>query len=243
VNVSLFQAAAAMTANARWQDVISGNLAATTVPGYKRQEVSFSAIEAGQAAGAANYSLPQAKAVTSFRQGELRPTSVPTDVALEGKGFFSVRLPNGAEGYTRDGEFHVNSLGEMVTKQGYQVMGDSGPIQLDRNSAAPLTISADGEVRQGSEMKGKLKVTEFNNPQLLTDAGSGCYLANDPALAGQPATTPQVRQAYLENSNTTSVLEMASLISAMRAFEASQRVIQAQDDRMGKAIQEIANPN
>jgi len=232
-----------MTANARWQEVISGNLAASTVPGYKRQEVSFSAIAAGKGLGDSSYSLPKASTVTSFRQGELRPTSVPTDVALEGKGFFSVRMPDGSEGYTRDGEFHVNAQGEMVTKQGHQVMGDSGSIQLDRNSTAPLTISADGEVRQGSEVKGKLKVTEFKDPQLLTDAGAGCFLANDPKIVSQPATTPQVRQAYLESSNTTSVLEMASLISAMRAFEASQKVVQAQDDRMGKAIQDIANPN
>ena len=232
-----------MTANARWQDTISGNLAASTVPGYKRQEISFSAIEAGQTAANAKYALPQANVVTSFRQGELRPTSVPTDVALEGKGFFSVRMPNGAEGYTRDGEFHVNAQGELVTKQGYQVMSDGGNIQLDRNNAAPISISATGEVRQGAELKGKLKLTEFAKPQLLTDAGSGCFIATDPKLMPMAATGTQVRQGFLENANTTSVLEMASLISAMRAFEASQKVVQAQDDRMGKAIQDIANPN
>lgn len=242
--MSLYQAAAAMTANARWQEVVAGNLAASAQPGFKRQEVTFSAIAAGQSTvGGTAYALPKASVGTSFRPGELRPTSVPTDLALEGKGFFAVRLPDGNEAYTRDGEFHVNSDGALVTKQGYPVMGDSGPIQLDRNSGAPLTISLDGEVRQGADLKGKLKAVDFNNTDLLSPAGGGNFLANDPAIQPVLLDAPVIRQGFLESANTSSVMEMAGLISAMRAFESSQKVVQTQDERMSKAIQELANPN
>ncbi|MEW6302725.1 MAG: flagellar hook-basal body protein [Verrucomicrobiota bacterium] len=241
MNASLTQAAAAMTANARWQDVIAGNLAAASVPGFKRQEISFASI-ADAVSGAASRPMLRATAVTSFRPGELRPTGSPTDVALEGDGFFTIRLPDGSEAYTRDGEWHVNAEGVLVTKQGFPVLGETGPIQLDRDTSAPLTIGADGQIRQGAENKGALRIMAFNDPRLLTSASGGCFLARDPKLAGGPVATPLVRQGFLEGANTSAVMEMAGLLSAMRAFEASQRIVQAQDERMGRAIQEIANP-
>lgn len=234
-----------MTANARWQDVSASNLASSSVPGFKRQDVAFStlAAEAMNKSQASHLGLPKANAVTSFNQGEMRSTGVPTDMALEGKGFFTVRLPDGTEGYTRDGEFHINGNGELVTKQGYAVLGDGGPIQLDRNNPAPLTIGETGEIRQGNELKGTLQITDFNDTNLLTASGGGFFVARDPNLQPMEMDTPQIRQGVLENSNTSAVLEMTGLISSMRAFEANQKVIQMHDERMGKAIQEIANPN
>ncbi|MGV3757340.1 MAG: flagellar hook-basal body protein [Verrucomicrobiota bacterium] len=246
MNVSLFQAAAAMTANARWQEVVAENLAASAQPGFKRQEVSFSAIAAGlsaKASGGAAYALPRAAVGTDFRPGELRPTGVTTDLGIEGRGFFTIQLSNGSEAYTRDGEFHINAQGALVTKQGHAVLGDNGPIQLDRNNAAPLTISQDGEVRQGAEVKGRLKVMDFKQTELLTPAGGGNYLATNIGLQPETVAEPGIRQGFLESSNTTSVMEMASMISAMRAFESSQKLVQAQDERMSKAIQELGNPN
>ncbi len=248
MNVSLYQAAAALNANERWQELISQNLASATIPGFKKQDISFSSVEAGMmqptsSPGASgHYTLPSANAATNFQQGELQPTGVKTDVALEGPGFFQVQLPNGSTAYTRDGEFQMNSEGQLVTKQGYPVQGDGGTIQVDLNNPAPLSISPDGTISQGSDVKGQLKPANFNDTSLLTTAGSGYYLALDPHLQTTPSTA-SVKQGFLEASNTSSVTEMANLISSMRNYEANQKIIQVQDDRMSRVITELGNPN
>ena len=248
MNVSLYQAAAAMNANDHWQDVIAQNLASSGVPGFKKQDLSFAAVEAGMmpmAAGnsAVHLMMPTTQSGTSFQQGQLRPTGVNTDVAIDGKGFFQVQLPNGDTAYTRDGEFQLNAQGQLVTKQGYAVATDGGTIQVDLNNRAPLSIASDGTVSQGNDVKGKLKLTDFNDPQRLMPIGNSYFMARDPQLQQTDASGSSVRQGYLEASNTSSVTEMAHLISAMRQFESSQRVLQMQDDRMGRAITELGNPS
>ncbi len=245
MNVSLYQAASALTANARWQEAVSENLASASVPGYKKQELSFAAVEAGlraSQAGAAQVMMPQATTATSFQAGEVRYTGVNTDVAIEGTGFFQVQMPNGTLGYSRDGEFQISAQGQLVNKQGFALIGQGGPIQLDGKNPAPVSIAATGEVSQGGETKGKLKVVEFDNPQLLQQTGGGCFLAGNPNLHSTDVSQPSLRQGYLEAANTTPVMEMADLIRVMRGFEANQHVIQLQDDRMSKAISELGNP-
>ena len=226
-----------MNANARWQDMVSENLAASSIPGARSRDISISSVQAGS-----QFVIPSASSATNFKTGELRPTGNPLDFALEGKGFFEVQLPNGEHAFTRDGEFHLSAQGQLVTKQGYTVLGDGGPLQFDPSNTHALTISATGEVSQGGDVKGKLKLAEFNNPQLLTALGSGMFRADNPNL--QPSTTPatQVRQGFIEASNISTTSEMVSLITAMRAFEANQKVIQMQDDRMGKTIADLGSP-
>ena len=248
MNVSLFQAAAALNASSRWQEVISENLASSSIPGFKKQELSFAAVQTGTmpattALGPQAYSLPRAQAATSFVPGEIKATGSKTDVAIEGAGFFEIQLANGASAYTRDGEFQINSQGQLVTKTGQPVIGDSGPIQLDRDNSSPLTISAGGQISQGTDSKGRIKVVDFDDPTLLTPIGSGQFLASQPGLQPREVTNPSVRQGYLEAANTSSVAEMAGLITAMRGFEANQHVIQLQDERMGRAITELGSPN
>jgi flagellar basal body rod protein FlgG len=245
MNVSLFHAAAALNANTRWQELIAQNIAASSVPGFKKQELSFESFQAGlmsAPASAPSFTMPRAEAATNFRQGDLKTTGVKTDVALEGPGFLAVEMPAGNTVYTRDGEFHLNASGQLVTKQGYTVLGESGPIQLDLNNPKPMSISSGGEVSQGADVKGKLRVTDFNDPSLLQPSGNGYFLATHPNLRPQDAIGTTLRQGFLEGANTSSAAEMVNLISAMRLYEANQRVIQMHDDRMGKTIAELGNP-
>lgn len=247
MNVSLFQAAAAMNASSRWQDLIAQNLSASSIPGFKKQDISFSAIEAGLmgargASGAqpAQFTLPRMESYTNFTNGELKFTGVKTDAALDGPGFFEVQLPNGTAGYTRDGEFHVDAQGQLVTKSGHLVMGTGGVIQLDPKDANPITIAANGDISQGTARKGKLKVVEFNTPQLLAPVGGGLFAALDSKLQPSDSSRTNLRQGFLESANTSPVVEMANMITAMRHFEANHRMVQLQDERMGKAISELA---
>ena len=251
MNVSLYQAAAAMNANSRWQELISENLSASSVPGFKKQELSFAAVQAGlmphadmaRPGTALPFALPSSSAYTNFSGGELKPTGVDTHLALEGPGFFEVKLPNGSRGYTRDGEFQLNAQGQLVTKQGLLVMGESGPLQFDANNGAPISISSTGEVSQGGESKGTVKTANFENPNLLTPVGGGMFEARDAALKPAVGAKPAIREGWLEGSNTSSPAEMANLISSMRSFEANQRVVQLHDERMGRLITELGNTN
>ena len=223
-------------------------MASASIPGFKKQEISFEAVRAGmlspnKSAGITQpVALPATRTHLNFSAGEVRRTDVNTDLAIEGPGFFEVQLSNGTTAYTRDGEFKVNSQGELVTKQGYLVQGQGGPIQLDRNNSAMIHVAADGTISQGSEVRGKLNLVSFNDPNLLTPLNGGFFMAKDPALQTVDDTKTNVRQGFLEGSNTSAVTEMANMISVMRAYEANQRVIQMQDERMGRAISELGNP-
>jgi flagellar basal-body rod protein FlgF len=244
MNVSLYQAAAAMNAQERWLEMITRNLAAGSVPGFRKQEMSFAAVEAGLDPTAATvtgggYVIPTARPATNFQFGEMRSTGNQLDFALEGPSFFEVQLPGGALAYTRDGEFQFNSQGQLATKQGYLVMGEGGPLQLDPDRPPILTVSPGGNVSQGDQARGRIRVVEFSQPQSLQAIGDS-YFRADPASGGPlPGATSRVHQGFLEASNASPTAQMANLITAMRQFEANQKVLQAQDDRMGRVITEL----
>lgn len=248
MNASLYQSAAALQTNARWQEVISENLSASVIPGFKKQELAFSEVQAGVMAtsgalgSSRRLSIPSATATNNFSAGELRSSGNKTDFALEGSGFFEVQLPNGTQAYTRDGEFKLNGQGQLVTKEGYTVMGEGGPIQFNPQSSDPIEVASTGEISQGDENRGKLKIADFGNPELLTTAGAGYFVARNPGLVPQPSNAT-VRQGYLESGNTSAVTEMVNLISSLRMFEANQRALQKQDERLGRLINEVANPS
>lgn len=244
MEVSLYQAAAAMNATAHWQDLVAGNLASASIPGGRRQEVSFSDVAAGLAgnSGLANskYYIPTAGDVTNFKPGEMRATNGPTDFGLQGPGFFTVQLPNGQHAYTRDGEFHMNSQGQLVTKQDYPVLGSNGTMQFNPNSSAAITLSASGDLSQGDQTLGKLQITEFKGLQYLQNIGSGLFRTTDEEAAKPySATATQVQQGFVEASNTSPTTEMATLITAMRMFESNQKVLQMEGERMSKTITEL----
>jgi len=247
MNVSLYQAAAALNATSRWQDVVADNLASSSVPGFRKQSLSTAAVETGllsvDSSGRPQYfSVPQTSLSVSFKSGQMDYTGNDKNAAIDGEGFFQVQLADGTPAVSRDGEFQVNSTGQLVTKEGYTVIGDNGPIQLDPHNRNVLTISASGEVRQGGEVKGKLTLTDFENPQLLTQTNGVYFLATNPALQPKPATG-SLRQGFVEGANTTALSEMANMMTAQRTFEANQNVIQIQDERLGKVINDLGNPS
>ena len=227
----------------RWQETIAENLASSSVPGFKKQDFSFAAVQSGLRAtpGSTGALMTSGQANTNFQAGEMRVTNVKTDLAIDGKGFFEVQLPNGATAYTRDGEFHIDAQGQMVTKEGYRVLGDSGSIALDLNNHTEVSVSATGEVAQGTDLKGRVKLTEFGNPRLLTRLSGGYFTADNPNANPTASTASTVRQGMLEAANTSVVMEMANLMTAMRTFEANQRMAQIHDERIGKAIADLGN--
>ena len=235
-----------MNATSRWQEAVSENLAASEVPGFKRQDVSFESVAVGMNPVGGTNALgdvqPRASSSTDFSSGGLRLTNIKTDMAVDGSGFFAVQLPSGDVGYTRDGEFHRSPSGALVTKQGYPVLGEGGPIQLNANDP-DFNVASNGDVSQANGTIGKIRVVDFNDPKLLTPVGGGNFVAQNSALQTRDVETPAVRQGYLELANTSSVAEMAHMMTALRMFEMNQKVAQTQDERMGKMITELTAGN
>jgi flagellar basal-body rod protein FlgF len=234
-----------MNATARWQEIIAENMATAQVPGYKRQDVKFETIPAGQVpvgsvkgTGSTEYVMPRAVVGTDFQPAGFRATGVETDLALDGQGFFAVQLPDGNVGYTRDGEFHRTPAGGLVTKEGFAVLGDNGPIQLDANNPR-LFISLNGDITQGQDQRGKIRVVNFSDPTKLTATGAGYYTNTDPTMKETEMANAVMRQGFLELSNANTVAEMTHMINALRMFEMNQKVVQSQDERMGKTITEL----
>ena len=260
--MSLYQAAAAMDASARWQEAVSENLAEVSRPGFKKHVVTFSALVAGKMenqvemvktttdpvtggevqsteTGEKPFQLPKPSLAINFEQGPLKQTQVKTNIALTGKGFLQVQDPQGNNLFTRDGELKMLPSGQLVTKEGY----DTGLQLNDPNQVQSLVIAKNGTASQAGEVIGQLQLFAFNDPSNLTRI-SGAYYKANPADMGMPMADidrdtegfTEIEQGFLEQSNSTSLTEMTSLIRSMRHFEANQKVIQAHDQRLGQTI-------
>ena len=242
MEVSLYSAAAAMNATERWQDMVADNLSSASVPARASRKSVFPPCRPAGVRrvrpGRRQFRHALAGSAINFSQGNITPSGNNLDMAIEGQGFFSVKLPNGSTAYTRDGEFRLNTQGQLTTKQGYPVVSDGGSLTFDPNNTAPINVSPDGEVSQGADSKGKISVTEFGNLKALTMGGGGFFQADGAAAQPKPATASHVRQGFVEGSNTSPTLAMASLITSMRMFETNQKVMPMQSDRMTKAIAE-----
>jgi flagellar basal-body rod protein FlgG len=172
-------------------------------------------------------------------QGNLTATDNTFDMAIQGKGFFQVELPDGETGYTRDGTFQLNANGQLVTHDGYAVI----PGITVPEDAVDVTINQSGEVLvnlQGQvslQNVGQLQLATFANEPGLQAIGSNLF-TETPASGSANAGTPQtsgfggILQGFLETSNVNSVEEITNLISAQRAYEMNSKVIQTVDEMM-----------
>ena len=240
MDVGIYQGATALSTLERWQDVISQNIANSSVPGYKATEMSVSGIDYGSIQDATGVRsstqpaiMPSSSTQTSFLQGTLSRTGNPTDVSVD-NGFFVAQQPDGKFIYTRSGQFNQSSTGLLTTVSGNLVQGTGGPIQLLNNGLSP-NISPNGEIRQGQQLVGRIKVVNFDDTSALTRV-SGGFAASDDGLA-KPTLNSTISQGYLEESNVSAVNEMIKLIQASRAQEANQKVITNYDSRLTKTIQ------
>jgi flagellar basal-body rod protein FlgG len=214
------------------QDVAANNLANANTAGFKQDKASFEAVLHGKL-GAASISEVVPHSAADFTQGTLLQTENPFNLALDGEGFFTVRTQNELA-YTRNGSFTRDSNGYLVTQSGEQVLGNSGPIQLNTDK---WTINEKGQIYNGKTLIDTLQITQFNNPSGLTKVGSSLWKAA--ANAGASTSTARVCQGYLEGSNVNTISEMVSMISGYRVYEAGQKAVQAQDETLDKAVNDV----
>lgn len=221
----------------RMMDMTAHNVANMSTPGYKSQQPLFS--EYINIAPERNDRISQVQDIGTYKDmavGAFSVTSNPLDVALDGEGFFAVQGPGGVR-YTRDGGFSLNDKREIVTKAGFQVLGGNGqPLTIQPN-ATQITITSEGAVSTEQGPVGKLKITEFNNPQNLVPIGNNLYEGN-PFLE-RPAEKTKVSQGMLEGSNVQPVVEINRMIEVLRSYQSVQRMLSNDHDRIRNTIQRL----
>ena len=239
-------------------DNIANNLANANTTGFKHRRVLFqdllyqNLIAPGNSAGQqtvfpTGLQLGLGTRVVSneviFKQGDFVSTGNPLDLVIEGAGFFQVRLPSGELAYTRDGSFHLDRDGNLVTSNG-DALDPNITIPSD---ALDITIADDGTLsfkqpgQTQAQQGGPIQIAGFQNPAGLLALGNNLFQpteASGDAIVGEPGGQEglgRLRQGFLENSNVSVVEEFINMIVSQRAYEANARVVRAADEMYQEA--------
>lgn len=251
----LYTSGMSMLANNKKMDVISNNMANVSTNGFKRDIAVFesfpdvltkrlndtpSRTNPMGDIGTMSMGHDVGQVYTVFSQGQMMKTGSSLDVAITGApGAFFTLARADANGnpqiyYTRNGAFSLNSQGQLVTADGLLVMGENGPVELQTDD---FSVGNDGTVMVGGQVIDRLRIVQFDNTELLQKVGENLLAAPQGTVPGE--FTGSVEQGMLEGSNVNIVREMVDMITVMRAYEANQKIIQAQDSTLEKAVNEV----
>lgn len=250
---ALYSAASGMAAQQTNIDNIANNLANANTNGFKMRRAQFqdllyqNYVQPGAAAGAQTI-VPSGLQIglgtrtasneIIFEQGNFTETDNPLDLAIQGKGFFQVTLPNGQLAYTRDGGFQLDKDGNVVTASGNPIQ----PAITIPALAQSITIASDGTVSytqpgtSAAQVAGQIQLANFANPAGLNSIGQNMFQQTDASgdpLIGNPGGQEgngTLMQGYVEGSNVSVVEEFINMIVSQRAYEASSKVVKAADE-------------
>lgn len=241
-------------------DVIANNIANLSTTGFKKQRAAFQDLlyqnidRPGSTSSDSGTTVPSGlqlglgvRAGGVYRdnsQGAVQRTDNDLDVAILGRGFFQITLPDGSEAYTRDGTFQVNENGEIVTVEGFSVE----PSITIPDDAISIDINAEGEVIVGiqgqtaTQNLGQFDMADFINPAGLEAIGGNLFVETDASggvitgVAGQEQFG-RLEQGALEQSNVDVVAEITELIAAQRAYEMNSNIISTSDEMLQTVTQ------
>lgn len=259
---SLNIAATGLAAQQIHVDAISHNLANMTTTAYKAERPEFQDLLYQDLRRAGSNSTDQGTILPvgvqiglgvktgaiarNTGQGTVQATENPLDIAIQGKGYFQIELPDGTIAYTRDGAFKISQEGIIVTRDGFPLQ----PAITIPEDAVSLSVNQSGEVEvivQGQtdpQQLGQLEVATFINPAGLQSTGDNLLLettASGNPLLGNPGedSIGTLLQGYLENSNVNPVSEITELIVAQRAYEMNTKVLTASDEMLQNLNQSV----
>lgn len=247
---SLYIGATGMQAQQANLDVIANNMANVNTTGFKRNRLDFEDLlyrampGVRSTAGPTVTGMGTSVATTDkvFTVGDVKQTSQPYDLAIQGQGFFELTMPDGSSAYTRNGVFHVTSDGSLVNQDGYPL---AAKIVVPSDATA-VTIGSDGTVQatvpsqQNPVSLGQIELTTFVNPAGLQAMGDNLYVPTTDGSSANSSGDPQpvvpgqngtgtLSQGYLEVSNVNLIDEMVNMVIAQRAYEVNSKVVQASD--------------
>jgi len=252
---ALWSAVSGMKAQELSLDTISNNLANINTTAFKSSRINFQDMlysamatpgaRSGEAEMPVGIQVGHGTRVSGiakqFLQGSLIQTGADLDIAIEGEGMFEVTMPDGTRAYTRDGSFKVNSTGQVVTSDGYKVVGfdaiDEGTTEITIAPDGSLSTVVNGTPTQ----KSKISLVRFINPQGLRSIGRNLYQSTLSSGDAQTGLNPgengvgTLAQRNLEASNVSAAEELVNMITTQRAYEATSKAIKATDEMMGMA--------
>jgi len=233
-------AASGLRARMESLDLLANNVANASTGGYKADREFYSLYVAPEAQDAGSFStMPLVERPwVDLSQGLLTTTGNTLDVALNGKGFFSVAGPNGTL-YTRKGGFHLAADGKLVTADGYAVRNTLGGA-LTTQSTLPIQIASDGTLTQDGRALGQLDVADFTSTAGLTKQGNNYFRVADPSVKPHTPAGTSVEQGKLEGSNTGTAESAVRLVDIMRQFEMLQKAVTIGNDMSKQAIEQVA---
>lgn len=254
----LYSSTAGMDVQQARVESISNNLANAATPGYKKETVRTGSfpelllvqhggpdskkepVSRPKTIGAINNGALVADVSVNYDQGLIQETGNFSDILIKGPGFFAVSAPSPEDParvcYTRNGAFKVDPEGYLVTSSGYRVLGEAGEIQ---SGSEEFNISPDGTIESKGNVLDRLRLVEFDDLAGLRKEADGIFV--DLQSEARPAAVTAVSQGYLEKSNVNVVDEMADLIATARTYEVNQKLIQAHDELLAKAANQVGS--
>lgn len=227
----------------RQMAIVANNLANTNTDGFKAEGMVFSEyLIRAEKPVKLSYTQDFAS-YHDLREGNMKTTGNDLDVAIQGKGYFVLETPDGPR-YTRNGRFQLNAASELVNSSGFRVMSGGAPIVINPEDG-PVTVAADGTISadrtQGGNtpvIYGRLDVVDFagNNP---LKPGNGQVFGSDEAPLAVPTDQFKVQQRMIEGSNVDSVREMTNMIWVQRSYQAAQKFLEGEHERMRRAVNYI----
>ncbi|HZY33431.1 MAG TPA: flagellar basal-body rod protein FlgG [Rhodanobacter sp.] len=251
---SLWVAKTGLDAQQTRMDVISNNLANANTTGYKSARASFQDLVYQNLRQPGGQTTEQTQAPAGlmlgtgvrvvgseklFTQGNIEQTGNSLDVAIQGRGFLQVTMPDGSIAYTRDGSLHMDQNGQLVTANGYAV----DPAVSVPANAQSITIGSDGTIsvsvpgQAATQQIGTVQLADFINPAGLQPNGDNLYLetasSGSPQI-GQPGLNGlgTLAQGALESSNVNVVEQMVNMIETQRTYEMNSKAVSAADSML-----------
>ncbi len=218
-------------------DTIANNVANSTTPGFRAENVTFESVLSQTSRSSVAYS-GMGDGTFSQRNGPVVQTSNPLDVAVRGPAYLSVNSTNGPV-YTRDGRMRISAAGDLENMNGQQALDVAGgPIQINPNRG-PVQISHDGTISQNGQRVGRIGLFSIPATAKLVRAEGAAVVPSVPAEPVVDFVTNGVAQGYVENANVNPVMEMTRLISVTRAFEAASAAADQTDRKLNDAIRAL----
>ena len=250
----LYTAATGMVNEQRRVDVLANNLANSSTTGFKAEgstsESFYDVLAykikdtsepfAARRLGAMNLGVKIGETYTDYSEGSFVTTNNDYDMALSGKGFFAIEFTSKqgevSTKYTRAGDFIVNTKGELVNKNGDFVLDINGQhIILD--PIVKPTMGLDGTIYQNGNAVATIQVQDFEDYNYLKKYGENYYDAVEGATPIESTAT--IYNGMLEASNVQTVKEMVNLINYQRAYETNQKMIQAHNETLEVAVNDL----
>ncbi|UGB38769.1 flagellar basal-body rod protein FlgG [Frateuria soli] len=251
---SLWVAKTGLDAQQTRMDVVSHNLANANTTGFKSSRASFQDLVYQNLRQPGGQTTEQTVAPSGlmlgtgvrvvgneklFTQGNIEQTGNSLDLAIQGRGFLQVTMPDGSIAYTRDGSLHMDQNGQVVTANGYAV---DPAITIPAN-AQSITIGNDGTVsitvpgQAAPQQIGTVQLADFINPAGLQPNGDNLYLetaSSGTPQIGQPGLNGlgTLAQGALESSNVNVVEQMVDMIETQRTYEMNSKAISAADQML-----------